>query len=257
MEEKNKAVIGGILFLLLILFIGVGGYIYTFKNNKHKEIINKIDVITDEYKKDKTKEYIYYTDENVISKELQIVYKTPVINLYNTQTNAIANELAQDNEKMISEIKKISTTENTTGNEITFNTDDIYSATYRNYEDYQYNEYISLVITDVYYDCFKGINDYPNIKSYIFDVKNNERISNLDILSKYNITLTDLKEKIKNKLNEEQTVDNEVETIKIEETINNIDDGNYGLYVDNTGNLVIKYIVKSNQMNYNEIMIIN
>ena len=50
MEEKNKAVIGGILFLLLILCIGVGGYIYTFKNNKHKEIINKTDVITDEYK---------------------------------------------------------------------------------------------------------------------------------------------------------------------------------------------------------------
>lgn len=257
MEERNKAVVGGILFLLLILFIGIGGYIYTFKNNKHKEITTKTDNITDEYKKDKTKDYIYYTDENVISNDLQIVYKTPVINLYNTQTNAISSELSKENEKMISDIKKISQTENTTGNEITFNTDDIYSATYRIYEDYKYNEYVSLVITDVYYDCFKGINDYPNIKSYIFDVKNNERISNLDILSEYNITLSQVKEKIENKLNQDQTIDNEVETIKIDETLNNINDGNYGLYIDNTGNLVIKYIVKSNQMNYNEIMIIN
>ena len=32
MEEKNKAIFGCTVFILLILAIGIGGYVYTFKN---------------------------------------------------------------------------------------------------------------------------------------------------------------------------------------------------------------------------------
>lgn len=258
MEEKNKAIVGCIVFLILILFIGIGGYIYTFKSDKHENSIIKENTITDEYKKDKNQAYIYYIEEETISDSLGIKYQNPIINLVNSQANAIYNEIKKENDNYKNEIKKISNTENTTGQEIVYNNDDIYSATIRNYEDYEYNNYISLIITDLNYDCFKGPNDTLNIKSYIFDVTSNERISSLDLLSKFDLTLASVKEKITDKLKEEQTIENDEEVIKIDDTIENLNNDNtYALYIDNNGKLVIKYIVKSNQIDYNESMILD
>lgn len=257
MEEKTKATIGCILFLLLILIVGVGGYFYTFQNNKHKEVAGNENKISDENKKDKSKDYIYYTDETVVSQNLHIVYKKPNINLKVLQAEAIMTELENENNAYLSSIQKISETSNDTGEEIAFNTDDIYSATVRDYEDYIYKNYVSLIVTDYAYDCFHGIYDYIQIKSFIFDIVENKRISNLEILSDFNTNLSEVKEKIKEKLEMDQTVIEGVESIKIEETINNLDNNNsYGLYIDTSGNLIIKYIVKSNQKNYNEIMTI-
>jgi hypothetical protein len=255
MEEKNKAIIGCILFLLFILIIGVGGYIYTFKNDNHKTVNNKENTLANVYKKDATKDYIYYEDENIISEELNLIYKNPVINLDNSQADAIYNELAKENENYANNVKKISQTTNDTGQEIAYNTDDIYSATIREYEDYEYASYVSLVVSDSLYDCFKGVYDYTSIKSYIFDTFKNQRVSNIDILSNYDITLADVKEQIKERLENEITDEN---TINIDETIENLsNDNSYGLYIDNDGSLGIIFIVKSEQMNYNETMIIS
>ena len=114
---------------------------------------------------------------------------------------------------------------------------------------------MSLVISDSIYDCFKGIYDYTNVKSYIFDTKNNERVSNVDILNKNNKTMTEVKDKIRKKL--EKDVIND-ENIKIDETIENLsNEDSYGLYIDDDGNLFIKYVVKSNNLNYNESMMID
>ena len=258
MEEKNKAIFGCIVFILLILVIGIGGYIYTFKNHKHQNTnkIQEIDLNIN--KKDVNKDYIYYIDEIVVSENLNLVYKNPVINLDNTQVEAINNELRNENDNYYNSIRKISETTNDTGKEIAFEIDDIYSATIRDYENYKYENYISLMVTDSLYDCFTGIYDYSLIKSYIFETTTNERISNIDILSKYNITISEVKEKIREKLQNDQTVIDEVESIKIDETIENLsNDNSYGLYIDESGNLVIKYVVKSNQINYNESMIIS
>ncbi len=258
MEEKNKAIFGCTVFILLILAIGIGGYVYTFKNTKHIDQNNAEEKIVNLNKKDKEKDYIYYEEEKVVSDTIHLVYKNPVINLNNSQADAIYNEIKNENDNYYNNIKKISETSNDTGKEISFNTDDIYSATIRDYENYEYSDYISLMITDSLYDCFSGVYDYNLIKSYIFDTTINERVSNIDILSKYNTSLSEVKEKIREKLESDQTIIEGVESIKIEETINNLsNDNSYGLYIDNSGNLIIKYIVKSNQINYNESMIIS
>lgn len=257
MEERNKAIFGCVFFLVLILFIGIGGYIYTFNNDKHKEINNENEII-EKNKKDKDKEYIYYVSEITVSEKLNIVYKNPIINLNNSLSDAIYNEISTENDKYYNEIKKISQTSNDTGKEIAFDTDDIYSATIRDYENFEYENYITLLITDSLYDCFSGVYDYPIIKSYIFDVEKNERISNIDILEKYGITMSEVKDKIRTKLQEDQTVEGDIEVIKIDETIENLsNDNTYGIYMDDTGNLFIKYVVKSNQINYNESMLIS
>ena len=255
MEEKNKAIFGCIVFVLLVLTIGIGGYYYTFKSDDHKTSDEHEQEIMSENKKKKDKEFLYFTNEKEVSKTLGITYKNPVINLDNVQAEAITNQIKEENEKLFNDVKKISETKNDTGNEIVYNTDDVYSATIREYQFYTYENYMSLVISDSLYDCFKGIYEYSNVKSYMFDTKNNERISNVDILNKKSKTLTDVKDTIRKKL-EKDKINNE--SIKVDETIDNLsNDDTYGLYIDEDGKLFIKFVVKSDNLNYNESMMID
>ncbi|MBE6161503.1 MAG: hypothetical protein E7158_04710 [Firmicutes bacterium] len=255
MEEKNKAIFGCIVFLILILTIGIGGYYYTFKSDKHKTSDEHEMEVISENKKNQDKDFVYFDNERVISKTLGITYKDAVINLNNTQAEAITNEIKEENGKLYNDVKKISETENDTGNEILYNTDDIYSATIREYQYYNYENYMSLVISDSMYDCFNGIYDYTNVKSYMFDTKNNERVSNVDILNKKDKTLTEVKEKIRKKLEKDKIND---ENIMVDETIDNLNNADsYGLYIDDDGNLFIKYVVKSDNLNYNDSILID
>ena len=258
MEERNKAIVGCIIFLLLVLTMGIGGYIYTFKSGNHKTDKEIIKETGDENKMDSNKKFIYFENEKEVSKTLGITYKDAIINLNNTQATAINSEIKSENEELYGSIKKISETTNDTGQEILYDTDDIYSATIREYQEFENGNYISLVVTDSLYDCFKGVYDYSKIKSYVFDVSSNERMSNIDILNKYETSLSKVKDKIQEKILKDQTTNDEgVEAIKIDETLDNIKDDNYGLYIDDEGDLIIKYIVKSNNLNYNETMIVN
>ncbi len=257
MEEKTRALVGCISFLIIVLVIGIGGYFYTFKNDKHLSLKNNKEEIsiTDDNKIDKSKDFIYYSNDFVVSNDLNIAYKNPIINLSNNQAEELTQELSNKNDEYINNVKKISSTTNDTGKEIAFDTDDIYSATVRDYENYEYLQYISLVVSNYEYDCFDGVKEHNLIESYVFDVVNNKKISNIDVLDIYNISLAEVKTKIKEKLESEQTIENDVETIKIDETINNFENDNtYGIYINNNGKLVIKYIVKTNVINYNDII---
>ena len=258
MEEKSKAIIGCVLFFVIILVIGIGGYIYAFKNDDHKTTKELEEAAILENKKEEDKDFIYFENEKKVSETLGIIYKDAVINLDNNQATAINNEIKTENEELFNSVKKISETENDTGNEIKDDTDDIYSATIREYQTYKYGNYISLVISDSSYDCFKGVYDHTSIKSYIFDINTNERVSNIDILAKHNTSFSEVKNKIKEKIEEIPKDGEESNGIKIDETIENLaNDNSYGLYLDESGDLIIKYIVKSDNLNYNENMIIN
>ena len=258
MEEKNKAIFGCILFILIVLTIGIGGYIYAFKNDNHKTEKELKEKTIIDNKKDESKDLIYFENERKVSNELNITYKDAVINLNNSQASAINNQIKKENEELFNSVKKISETTNDTENEIKYNTDNIYSATIREYQVFKYDNYISLIISDTQYDCFKGVNDSLNIQSYIFDASTNERISNIDILNKYETSLSTVKDKIKEYLTKMQTSAEENNSIKVEETIDSLNnEDNYALYIDESGELVIKYIVKSDNLNYNETMVIN
>lgn len=255
MDERNKAIFGSILFLIFIIVIGIGGYFYTFRSETTSE--KKMKELINQNKINKDKDYIYYENSIIVSEELQIIYEVPVINLNNKNAIEINTELSKDADTYNNSVKKISSTNDETGKEKIYETDDIYSATIRDYKQYEYGNYISLVATDYLFDCHEGIYDYTLIKSYVFDVEKNKLISSFDILTKYNISLSDVKEKIKAKLNKEQTTIDEVEVIKIEETLDNLEnDATYAIYIDNNGNLNIKYIVKSNLINYNDNIVI-
>ena len=255
MEERNKAIIGSILFVLLVLTLAIGGYFYTFKNDKHKTNDELNEKTIQANKRDANKDFIYFENERKVSSKLGITYRDVVINLDNKQATAINNEIKKENEKLYKAVKKISETEIDEEQEKLYDTDDIYSATIREYQTYKNENYISLLISDSEYNCFKGIYDHTDIQGYIFDISKNERISDVDILTKYNTSLSEVKGLIEEKLEDEQTTKEDgTKNIKIDETL---EDLSYGLYIDDSGKLNIKYVVKTNNINYNDNIVID
>lgn len=254
MEENFKSKIGFGLFVLIILFFAIGGYFFTNyalrepdkKNNSNtqKEKIN--------YKIDKDKDYIYFENKQTISEGAEIYYRDVVINL-NTQTT-LTESLKKENQRYKNNIKYISDQNIISSELIHFNYDNLYALTFRDYETYEYKNYISLLINDYNYTCFDE-KTFNKTKSYIFNIDNGQVMNEDEIFELYNTNIDEIKEQIRTILQEKQTTVDEVELINIEETLN--DFSIYSLYINEYGKLYISYLVKTSQVDYNEIMEVN
>lgn len=253
MEENLKNKLGFWVFTLIVLFLAVGGYFFTdyvLININNKDETQEKEELKD-YKVDKTKEYIYYKNEEVISEGTEgaeIYYKDVVINL---STQEVLNEALEKENKMYkNNIKYISQMNLISGEIINYNNDDLYALNFREYETYEFDKYVSLVINDYYYSCFDLIT-FDKSKSYVFNTENGKLLTEEEVLNMYNQNMEGIKEKIREKLIASQTIINEVEVIKIEDTLNMTD---YALYINDYGKLYISYLVKTTQVDYNEIM---
>ena len=120
--------------------------------------------------------------------------------------------------------------------------------------------YKSLIIKDYDYNCVNS--SIPkNVKSYVIDIKNGNIISNDELLKKYNVSEESIIEQVKKRLEDTQILDEEVQIIDIDGTLNEVKSGTYGinkaLSVSKNGKLMINFIVKSNKINYNDSIELN
>lgn len=249
MEENFKNKLGLTFFILVIVFLLVGGFIYTNhilnptnKNEESKKEVN--------YKIDKDNPYIYYKNEEVISESAEIYYKDVVINL-NTQQD-LNSILDSENERYKSNIKYLSDASLLSDDLINYKNDNLYMLTYREYENYEYENYVSLVLNDFNYSCFDN-STFIGTKSYIFDTSNGKQLTEDEILALYDVSMEEIKNKIRNVLDEKQTTNEEGNPLlKIDETLNEFTQ--YALYINEYGRLYITYLVKTSDVDYNEIM---
>jgi len=252
-ESKNN-IIGSILFVILVLFLGIGGFFFTKHVTKDDDTtINKVEEskITEEHKIDKEKDYIYFTDEKFISMEPDITYKDVVINLKTAET--INRTLKNELNEIRNSVKYIKDNKLDPTREIMYE-DEIYSASERNYENFEYKEYVSLLVKDYDFNCYDG-SLLKKISSYVFNVSTGKLLLTNDLMDMYHINMDEVKISIREKLEKDQIIEEELELIKIDETINGLDNqANYALYIDKYGDLNISYIVKTNQVDYNENM---
>lgn len=247
MEENFKNKLGFTIFILIVLTLAIGGYIfmnYTLNDNNKNENNTK----KEDYRIDKSKDYIYFINDSIISESAEIYYQDVVINL-DTQT-VLTESLEKENKIYKNSIKYISDNE-VISEIINYNNDDIYSVTFREYEDYEYDNYVSLLIKDYNYSCFDNITFYKT-KSYIFDKSTGKLLTEEDILKIYNTNLDKIKNDMRTYLKSKQATNDGVDVIKIDETIDNLD--NYALYINDYGRLFITYLVKTTQVDYNEVM---
>lgn len=251
MEENLKNKLGVWAFVIIIMILAIGGYFFTNyilqepteKETNQKEKVN--------YKIDKDKDYIYFTNEEVISEGAEIYYKDVVINL-STQT-VLTEALEKENKIYKNNIKYITETNLMSNELINYNNDNLYALTFREYKIYEFDNYVSLIINDYNYSCFDLIT-FNKSKSYVFNTETGELLTEDDILKIYNTNIELIKEKIKTNLLEKQSVVDNVEVINIDETITNL---SYGLYINEYGILYVSYLVKTTQVDYNEIMEVN
>ena len=253
MEDKFKSKLGFILFLLIIIALIGGGeyYLHYMKNNNTKPKNEESTKIS--FKIDDSQDYFYFTNEETISEAAEIYYKDVVINL-NTQLE-LTKTLEHENEVYKENIKYISK-ELENGNLISkdivnYDNDDLFSLTFRTYNTYESNKYASLVINDFKYSCLDFIT-FNKTRAYVFDLSNGELLTEEDILAKFNVNIAEIKNEIRKHL---ISIQNEEGTIDIEGTINDLN--NYALYINKYNKLCISYLVKTNEVDYNEDMEVN
>lgn len=233
------------IFLFILLAIIVGGYIfmqYTINNPKMKTDNKKEKIENKDMRILKNKEYIYFDNIKLIIESEEIYYKNIVINL--EAGKDISEVLNNELKAMKEDIKYIK--DNPVSEEIEKNKEGIYSLTYPEYEVYQFDNYLSLLIKKYDYNVVTGYSGI-NIKSYNFDKHTGKIIEEDELLKIFELTLEGIKDKVKEKLNVYQVIEDGVELVKVAETMNNLD---YGIYINKIGELEISYLVKSTKLDY-------
>ncbi len=252
MNEEENSYLGFSFFFLLILGIVCGGTFLIYRNHTEK-LENRVMVaeekekVSDKLKKEKAKDFIYYQDEISISENLSMVYKYPVINLESEDAVSVTNELKNIiNEKKAS-VEKISANETYTICRESI--DNIKKAAVLDFGVFTYHEYVTLVLYESMYSCDSGVSNILKMRSYTFNVLTGKRLSSTDLLSLYNTSFTRGVTQIREELIKNQFENN----IKVEETINSLKENEtYILYIAEDGELILKYIVKTNTVDYND-----
>ena len=250
MEENLKSKLGFIFFFLIVIFLLVGGYFYMNYSIKEKELKkSKKEEEKIDYRIDKDKDYIYYINESELSSDAEIDYKDVVINLEIAKTINESlekeNKIYKDNIELITDHKA-----DILSNELIKDNNNIYSMTFRTYSSNEFGKYLSLVINEYNYSCFSDVTFNKSI-TYVFNKDENKLLSNDELLNMYNINMDKIKERLKEYLDGKQTKEEGIEVIKIDDTIDNLE---YSLYINDFGKLCVSFLVKTTQVDYNEIM---
>ncbi len=246
MRDEKSNYTSFILFFLLIVFIVIIGSftIYKMKYNElsQKKVMDNKIIISDKLKKNKDKDFVFYKDKELLSEELNILYTYPIINLDSTSANEINNILKANADSVKNSIVK-DICEN--------NQENIKSAINIDYNNYLYQEYLSILVNKNNYECNNNYN-LSEINSYTFNVLTGKLITYEELLNKYNYTYTKVLDLIKSNLESDNS------EIDIDNTINNLrENKTYNIYIDEVGKLAIKYIVKTNGLDYNDIIRLN
>lgn len=233
-------------FIFVILVFIFGGFYLMKKSEKLKNVVDKkvTEVKDTDIRFDKTKDYIYYSDVNVVEGELDIEYKN--ININFEDKDGVAAIVNKENEEMSK-----SPVYDETNEEANYN--HLISAKFAKYEIIHYVDYITLVVNKYSFD-YKTIITTLGSDVYVFDKTTGKLYNNDELLSKFSINKDDINEKVKTYLNDKNLVSEE-NKIDVEKTISN--NTKYNLYVDKLGRLVISILVKAEKSDYNDIIVLS
>lgn len=232
-------------FFVILVFI-FGGFYLMKKSEKLKNVVDKkvTEVKDTDIRLDKTKDYIYYSDVNVVEGELDIEYKN--ININFEDKEGVATIVNKENEEMSK-----SPVYDETNEEANYN--HLISAKFAKYEIIHYVDYITLVVNKYSFD-YKTIITTLGSDVYVFDKTSGKLYNNDELLSKFSVNKDDINEKVKTYLNDKNLVSEE-NKIDVEQTISN--NTKYNLYVDKLGRLVISILVKAEKSDYNDIIVLS
>lgn len=255
MENKTRNIIASILFFVVIIVMIIAGYYYIKKLDvppkKENEKTKEEEKIED-FRINEEEDYVYFKNEEIISVDPELTYKDVYLNIQGAEI--INSALKAENDILRDSIVKLNENNIDEAKTLLYEGTEIYSAQERNYMVYKSNYYHSLIINDLDFNCYSDFQT-SSLKGYIIDAKNGDIVTNDEIIKKYNLSLEDVKDRIRSRIDETQNEIDGKEVIKKIETIDTLFD-NYALYIDNN-DLYISYIVKTNFVNYNDNVKLN
>ena len=251
--ENHRNKVGFTLFIILLFVFGVGGYVamkyYTTPKEERKTYFQSSPKETDK-RIDKTKDYVYYDGENVVLGDLDIGYKNIIINL--SSGKVISETLNKETQELKNTIKYVKDVTIPKDTEYEENEQGIYSLDYRDYVEYDYENYITVLVKDSSYDVVNG--SVPkSIKAYVLDKNKDILLSENDLLNIYGTSIETIKEKVKTKLSAEQETVDEEPLYNIDNTLNSF---KYALTINKIGKLEINYIVSSTKTDFYDKIVI-
>ena len=232
--EKNASSI--IIFFMILLLITIGGYfaikkITTKDNNQN----NTGNVEVKSIKKDDSKDFVYFINEEVLSEKKELKYKDIVININSEDASRIEKEL-NDKMKSIKNNKTVvSDSSSTSKGKVE---ERIEEAEMIDYIIATSTDYLSITVNDyIYKDETEAINSKLNY--YVFDLSTGKLLTNRDILNKENKTDQEIRAKIRDYIKNDEGVD-------IDATLNQ----EYSLSISDSGKIIINTIVKTGIIDY-------
>ena len=236
-EERNAGSI--ILFIVILIAIIIGGYFgikYITNKNDNDNQNNNSNVEVKSIKKDDSKEFVYFINEEVLSLPNELKYKDIVININTDDASRIEKEL---NDKMASiknNVTKIKDANiDTTGMVLE---DDIYEAEMIDYTIATSSDYLSISVNNYVYKLETEANN-AKLSYYVFDLSTGKLLTNRDILNKESKTDQDIRAKIREYIKDDEGVD-------IDATLNQ----EYSLSISSAGKIIINTIVKTGIVDY-------
>lgn len=257
MERIDKSIVSMIVFLSLVLIIGIVGFIMVRNNHNQKKDFQPVEtIVTDDYhqiKVDAKKDFIFFTNYRVISEDLEIYYADINININSSYAKELEINLNNQTKELENTIKYISKTK-VREKDLLYKVDDIYSAMTRVYKHIIYGKYLSIIINDSEYNC-TGIGNYPQIITSVFDLETGNILTQTDLLNLYHISLTTLYRRLDDQISAIYNANTSI--VKYQETIDQSRTSNgIVLYIDDEGHLNANILVITNEINYNENIVI-
>lgn len=234
MQEKNYLSVT--IFVLIIFILLLGGN-YLIKNRDKAETSKLVDT-----RKDKTKEYVYFSDSNTVSEELDLVYNTIHINIDSQDAKRLEEELNAEMTKAYNSIKKTSAV-SFDKKDIVYELDDnndIYEADYLKYDLLDNDNYLTIGVIKGHVNITSDI-DNNTLKYYTFNKKDGHIMSMEEIKNVGKIKDSDIE-------NTKKTYLEDKEDTKI---------NSYELYIDKYGNVRMNMLVNSGNITYNDTVKIN
>ena len=246
-EEGKSKVFFSLFFIVIVLLVGVGTYfLYFNKPTKKEKIINSANKV----KVDKKKDFIYYEGVDVLSTELALIYKYPVINFKGDDIKKLNDQLKADEEALKDKVVKLDSVSDEEKSRALYTDDNIYSAVVHEYKTYTYDKYLSLVVREYTYNC-TGTPSLNKFSAYVFDITTGTYLKQSELLKERDVLFSKIQSEVRNHLTNNPININEDEELDIDKTVAGLNES-ATIFIDTDGYINVEFIAKTNNSNYND-----
>lgn len=211
---------------------------------KEEEVVTEIS----DYRVDKTKDYVYFTNIEYPITGSFISRQDIVINL--SGFSSLTETLNSSNEKFDGYTLFESDVELSSEETYFNNEEGIYYIMYREYTVVEYGKFITIIITDYEYSI-KNLTNLVNIECYIIDKENNEIVTEDEILEIYAYDSSLIDSTVSEVLNAKVYSGEDIDVTK---TMENFE---YILYPNKVGSLEALYRVSSTNYDYYDKIVVS